>query len=349
MVVSAGTTSNAAMDDTVVLSRRQLSAVTKVGQLAASAGDRGGRAHAVIEEIAELVDCDAIGLSAWNPFKVGHEHVAQVGYSDDIVTYTNESRFLGDAAYRSVRASRRPRRMVDVPGIEQTDPFVRVFGPAGFSEGVITCLHASDGRYTGMLYLSTRRDIPASENAVTLLDLASRALAELTDVMHSLQTIADAFVPAAAAVVVIADGVIMPLPGRSPGRLLDEHSGIVAESIRRAPRDAGAVSFLWFEDGALLRVYAARVGSTPHLVVGAAPTSCALTIRELEVLTALATGATNPEIADRLVVSRHTVSRHIEHILEKLGVSTRAAAASVAVSDGLVLGGRAAKDRSSEG
>jgi DNA-binding CsgD family transcriptional regulator len=340
---------NGVVDETVRVSVRQLAAVTKVGQLAATVGDREERAQAVIEEIAELVNCDAIGLSSWNPLKVGHEHVAQAGYPDHVISYTNDARFLDDATYRGVRATHRPRRMIDVPGIEKTDPFVSVFAPAGYSEGVITCLHTNDGRYTGMLYLSTRRDIPASEDAITLLDLASSALAELTDITHSLRTIAEALLPSSAAVVVVADGAIAPLPGRSGGRLLDDGSGIVAEAVRRAPHERGAASFLWYEAGELQRVHAARVGSTPHIVVGAAPTTCVLTIRELEVLTALATGATNPEIADRLVVSRHTVSRHIEHILEKLGVRTRAAAASRAVRDGLILGSRVAKDRSSEG
>ncbi len=337
------------MDATVTLSVRQLAAVTEVARLTATAGDRGERAQTVIGEIAELVDCDAIGLSAWNPFKVGHEHIAQTGYSDHIVSYINDARFLDDVAYRSIRASHRPHRMIDVPGIEKTDPFISAFGPAGYSEGVMTCLHATDGRYTGMLYLSTKRHIPASEDAITLLSLAASALAGLTDVTRSLQTIADALLPASAAVVVVADGAIIPLPGWSDGRLLDEGSGIVAEAVQSAARDRGYASFMWFEAGELQRVIAARVGSTPHMVVGAAPTSCVLTIRELEVLTALATGATNPEIAERLVVSRHTVSRHIEHILEKLGVGTRAAASSLAVREGLILGGRPVKDRSSEG
>ncbi len=55
-----------------------------------------------------------------------------------------------------------------------------------------------------------------------------------------------------------------------------------------------------------------------------------LTVREVEVLEWIAQGKTNPEIAIILEMHTGTVKKHIEHILEKLGVETRTAAAAVA-------------------
>lgn len=61
----------------------------------------------------------------------------------------------------------------------------------------------------------------------------------------------------------------------------------------------------------------------------------ALTRREAEVLSWLAKGKTNRDIAEILGISRHTVSKHLEHLFEKLGVETRSAATAIATRQGL--------------
>jgi DNA-binding NarL/FixJ family response regulator len=61
-----------------------------------------------------------------------------------------------------------------------------------------------------------------------------------------------------------------------------------------------------------------------------------LTPREREVLQFLARGQTNAQIADELTVSVNTVKVHVEHIIQKLGVSDRTQAAVRAVELGLV-------------
>ncbi|MFM9922584.1 response regulator transcription factor [Variovorax sp. H27-G14] len=58
----------------------------------------------------------------------------------------------------------------------------------------------------------------------------------------------------------------------------------------------------------------------------------ALTPRETEVLSWLAKGKTNRDIGEILGTSPRTVNKHLEHIFEKLGVETRAAAAALASS-----------------
>lgn len=55
-----------------------------------------------------------------------------------------------------------------------------------------------------------------------------------------------------------------------------------------------------------------------------------LTPRETEVLSWLAKGKTNRDIADILGMSHRTVNKHLEHIFEKLGVETRSAATAIA-------------------
>ena len=61
-----------------------------------------------------------------------------------------------------------------------------------------------------------------------------------------------------------------------------------------------------------------------------------LSPREGQILTLLAEGRTQRQIADELVISSKTVATHIQHVLSKLGVNTRAQAVSVAFRRGLV-------------
>lgn len=56
----------------------------------------------------------------------------------------------------------------------------------------------------------------------------------------------------------------------------------------------------------------------------------ALSARELEILQALSTGASNKQIAQQLFISEATVKTHLIHVYQKLGVETRTAAVSAA-------------------
>lgn len=114
------------------------------------------------------------------------------------------------------------------------------------------------------------------------------------------------------------------------------------EAARVRLRMAQAYRQLADHDSAELELDSARrvferVGAAPALervreLARAAPgrTSGGLTRRELEVLRLVATGATNAEIADSLVLSDKTVARHVANIFGKLGVSSRAAATAYA-------------------
>ena len=61
-----------------------------------------------------------------------------------------------------------------------------------------------------------------------------------------------------------------------------------------------------------------------------------LSPREQEVLQLVAEGRTNRQIADMLVISRHTVSFHVTSLLNKLGADTRAQAVNLAAQRGLL-------------
>ncbi len=94
----------------------------------------------------------------------------------------------------------------------------------------------------------------------------------------------------------------------------------------------------------------ARLGAVPDLegvdrLSGRmeAESQAGLTGRELEVLALVAGGRTNQQIAHALVISPHTVRRHLQNIFRKLGVPSRAAATAFALQHGLVESGGVAQ------
>ena len=96
------------------------------------------------------------------------------------------------------------------------------------------------------------------------------------------------------------------------------------------------------EDAATLELAAARgtfeeLGAVPDVArVDALERPVArhdahgLTARELEVLRLVAAGKSNRDIASALVISEHTVARHVQNIFGKLDVSSRTAAGAFA-------------------
>jgi DNA-binding CsgD family transcriptional regulator len=78
-----------------------------------------------------------------------------------------------------------------------------------------------------------------------------------------------------------------------------------------------------------------ETASAAAALAGLGANAAGVTRREREVLMLLAEGLTNRQIADRLVLSEHTVHRHVSNILRKLDLPSRAAAAAHAARAGL--------------
>jgi DNA-binding NarL/FixJ family response regulator len=103
----------------------------------------------------------------------------------------------------------------------------------------------------------------------------------------------------------------------------------VHEALSHAHRAAGDADRADAAAATALAIYR-RLGAAPDVarLAIARDRPSGLTDREVEVLTAVAAGATNREVAAALVISEKTVGRHLANIFTKIDVRTRTAAAA---------------------
>jgi NarL family two-component system response regulator LiaR len=102
---------------------------------------------------------------------------------------------------------------------------------------------------------------------------------------------------------------------------------VTAEELAEAIRAAKAGQPTLAPEAAQVLIQATRKPPEPEFD---------LTPRELEVLTLMVEGLSNPKIAERLVISRSTAKFHVSGILSKLGVSSRTEAVALAIQHDLV-------------
>jgi non-specific serine/threonine protein kinase len=136
---------------------------------------------------------------------------------------------------------------------------------------------------------------------------------------------------------------IEPLEGRLAGLDRERLRAAMGAEAFEAEYAAGrTLDLAGVAQEALHGIQAGRPGQRGGALVGepgaarSADAVAVLTPRELEVLKLVAQGLSNADIAQRLVLSEHTVHRHLANILRKLDLSSRAAAAAWGVRTGLV-------------
>ncbi len=125
----------------------------------------------------------------------------------------------------------------------------------------------------------------------------------------------------------------------TPGLMMWEGSPVVVPLLRLAVERECHAAFA----GRVLNLLGESIAVPPFPADLASPsarsipeTGTTLTQREVEVLRLLATGASNPAIAQELIISPHTVKRHLDNIFAKLNVSSRTEATLRARDLGLI-------------
>ncbi|WP_424863634.1 LuxR C-terminal-related transcriptional regulator [Streptomyces sp. MMS24-I29] len=230
----------------------------------------------VLAALSEVMEYDHASLARWDPLRRRHTTLAG-NYPADATAYI-ETRLHHDPVFHVLRSPARGGLWLrDVPRqlLAMSPGFQEVLCPLGIEDGVAQCLFAADGRYVGMLNVSTRRRRHTPDPARAVITLLTEALTTAVD----------------------------PRAGLPP----EEVAAFAPETDTRHPDTRHPDT--------------RRPGG--------------LSPRELQVLAELTAGRTNREIAERLYVTPRTVGTHVEHILAKLGLPNRAAAAARAAAWGI--------------
>ncbi|KAB8190043.1 DNA-binding response regulator [Nonomuraea phyllanthi] len=309
----------------------QLRAFAEVGYQVAG----GGGAHAAMAALRRVVPVDAYEFVAFDPATGRHHSVVSDGHPR--IDRDAADEYTGLDAYRTAMTTRAPVGM-PAPGTERY--FRRHLAPYGWRAGLTAPLFLSEGRYTGLLHLATRDAFPRIAGA--LVAAVSPMLAHVTDLARCVIDPVG-LPPDFRAIAFDRVGTRRQVPGHDTSAVLLDDPAMAA--FARAFIDSRELSRhgLWLgHDGRWheLRLVRAGVGFQGALqgaVVAERP--CALpydlTVREVDVLTRVAAGDSNPQIAAALVLSVRTVTTHLEHIFAKLGCDSRTRLTTKALAEGL--------------
>ncbi|WP_037660395.1 autoinducer binding domain-containing protein, partial [Streptomyces aurantiacus] len=159
-----------------------LDAAVHVRQAARSATTGASGVDAVLTALSDVMDYDHASLTRWDPLRRRHTTLAG-SYPDDVTAYI-ETRLHQDPVFPVLRSPDRGGLwLADVPAplLAASPGFQEGLRPLGIEDGVAQCLFAADGRYVGMLNVSTRRPRRAPDPARAVVTLLTEALAAAVD------------------------------------------------------------------------------------------------------------------------------------------------------------------------
>jgi DNA-binding CsgD family transcriptional regulator len=315
-----------------------LAVAIDVGRVATAPGQPEQRAAAIVEPLRRVVPFVAAWIGLLDPGRNRYRALVSEGYAAPIENLFGSTRTVVELERLGMHRTGRVVRAQDVPGPLPDRPiWADYLLPAGFREGLSVGLFTSDGRHVGILTLNTDTDAHPTRAACDMIETVAPMIGDAIDPMRDAASAAQLVADAAAGAVLTVIGSPLPLPGLPDHPLLAAGSPLL---ISAAVRLRGPGAYATFLCPSPLRRPAGYVRVT---VLGcqspAIPDVCgvvllspyreatSLTPRELEVLGLLVDGCTNEAIAATLAIAGRTVAAHVEHILLKLAVPSRTAAA----------------------
>ena len=322
---------------------------TALARIAGSADPLPERARALLAALRPVVPFDAAWLALADPLRSSYSSLASADLDDRVVDFLSGPLMAHDIEVTGTDRDRPPLSPSDLPyAAAELPTWSDCLIPAGIHEALAVALFTDGGRHVGFLALLSGNGAPPAAVVRRRLAALAPVLAHGIDPMRSLLTTARLVRGATAGTALRRDGRTEPLPGLQGDPLLVVGSPVLTAACGRIADGQVYSSFLWPLGGwhaprGHTRVTAlAAPDDEPAVLAGvvllsAVPDRRGLTPRELEVLGLMVEGCSNQEIARTLVVAPRTVAAHVEHLLVKLGASTRTLAAVRAEREGLYV------------
>lgn len=299
-------------------------------------------AREALTQLNRFVEYPSLELAEWDPAAGLHHPLHSERFPRKLLDALNGQVFIDDLCWPALHRDKRPKGWQDTDAfIDRADSslYQEFILPLGYREGIYLPLFHGE-RYVGMVTGNTDANLPPGEEEKAALAAVAPALGEFLFRTRERRARRE------------ADGVLLldadlHLTSFEPENSQETAELIRAVLVRTWPTRGQVTRFAIWPDGAdepvRVRVERARRGAGGYYVSWRkAPVPAGLSRRQVEVVTGIVEGLPNTEIGERLFMSPRTVSKHVEHILVKLGVANRSSVTRLAMIDGLYLLGHPA-------
>ena len=320
---------------------RSLSVVSQIGAAATSSAPVEDRTEEILDQLQRVFPYDAAMVVSLRAPGGDRRPIAGRGYPAKFAHYLTTPQWHQEVVEPyGLPTGGWPIRESDLPVDPDSIPGLATYGrDAGLFEGLLSALITAGGTFVGFIILSwTKLETPPDE-AVEVIGSITPTLANIVDPLASSRALVAVLGEGSAALSFLADGSVVTLRGTPPQELIEHADRVRSAIAHRFGRGGNSASFLWPRvTGGWYACRAHRCqDGVDVLLVSEQESTYGLTRRELEVLTCLVNGASNAQIASQLWVTTRTARAHVEHILEKLELTSRSAAVGRAISEGLLV------------
>jgi DNA-binding CsgD family transcriptional regulator len=289
----------------------------------------------ILKALAEVVPFDCAVIAAWDPYEGSHTTLASVGYPTEALR-TFEG--LSHAVSPRLPRARNVKRLSDIPVADRAGPvFADVIEPLALFDGISLCLASLD-RCVGAIHYSVAGSTRVDDDAIAILALLAPDLTKIVDVLppHVAALLSHGAIDESVGLLAWEPGTgkVAALNASARPGLVEPSSPLREALVALGPRANRQITVLAGRE--LLQVDITNRGGWCLLEHRRGVPQAGLSIRELEVLSEVAKGRSNRQVAAALAVSERTIVSHVEHILIKLAVPNRTAAAVEAARSGLL-------------